>query len=71
MNPKVGDLWRSTGRIMVGAGRWIHPGSLLLIVERDMVDTDTGDGESRVVWEGGSGWISDLCILWEPVNEAG
>jgi len=56
---------------MVGAGIWIHPGTLLLIVERDMVDTDTGDGESRVVWEGGSGWISDLCIRWERVDAAG
>jgi hypothetical protein len=41
---------------------------VLVIVERQrgMVG-----GESRVIWEGGTGWISDHCVLWEPVDAAG
>jgi hypothetical protein len=68
MKTKVGELWRSTGRIMDGAGKWIPPGALLLVVARGEGDYA---GESRVIWEGGYGWISDQCVLWEPVNEAG
>jgi|LauGreDrversion4_2_1035121.scaffolds.fasta_scaffold255905_3 hypothetical protein len=68
MKTKVGELWRSTGTIHIGLTRAIPPGALLLVVARGELDYA---GESRVIWEGGTGWISDQCVLWEPVNEAG
>ena len=66
MNPKVGELWRSTGSIHTPS-RVIPPGTLLLVVKRQR---GTAGGESRVTWGDGAGWVSDHCTLWEPVDEA-
>jgi hypothetical protein len=65
MKPKVGDLWRSTGTIHAG-GRVIPPDTILIVTERQQ---GPAGGESRVLWGDGTGWISDHCMLWEPVNE--
>ena len=69
MHPKIGELWRSTGSI-VGVRPWrvILPDTILLVVKRRQ---GTAGGESWVVWGDGTGWISDHCEQWEPVNEAG
>jgi hypothetical protein len=68
MKPKVGELWRSTATLPLGPLRRIPAGTVLVIVERQrgMVG-----GESRVIWEGGTGWISDHCVMWERVDAAG
>ena len=65
MNPKVGELWRSTGTIHTPS-RVIPPDTLLLVVKRQR---GPAGGESHVIWEGGAGWISDHCVLWERVDE--
>jgi hypothetical protein len=67
MNPKIGELWRSTGDIYTGF-RKIPQDTILIVTERQW---GPAGGESRVLWDGGTGWISDRCTLWEPVNEAG
>ena len=67
MKPKVGELWRSTGTIHVGLTRTIPPGTLLLVVKRQR---GPAGGESRVTWGDETGWISDHCVLWEPVDES-
>jgi len=69
MHPKVGELWRSTGSIAIPPSwRVILPDTILIVTARQQ---GPAGGESRVVWGDGTGWISDHCILWEPVNEAG
>jgi len=65
MKPKVGELWRSTGTIHTGS-RTIPPDTILIVTERQQGPVG---GESRVLWGDGTGWISDHCVLWEPVNE--
>ena len=67
MNPKIGELWRSTGDIYIGF-RKIPLDTILIVTERQQ---GPAGGESRVLWGDGTGWISDHCTLWEPVNEAG
>jgi hypothetical protein len=66
MHPKIGELWRSTGSIPMPS-RVIPPDTFLLVVKRQRGPVG---GESRVLWGDGAGWISDHCVLWEPVNAA-
>jgi hypothetical protein len=68
MTPKIGELWRSTGRIPLAGGVRIPADTLLLIVDRR--PSSSGAYESNVIWDGGTGWINDNCWYWEFINEA-
>ena len=45
----------------------IPDGETVLVIKRQR--GPAGD-ESQVLWSGGAGWISDHCVLWEPINES-
>jgi hypothetical protein len=63
-NPAIGELWRSTWRIPMPKTS-VPEGTMLLVVERSKDSC-----ESRVIWDGGTGWVSDFCSFWERVDEA-
>lgn len=66
--PLLGELWRVTRTIpMPAAIPEVPAGTLLLVVGRAI---ERGSCESRVVWDGGTGWVSDWCTFWEPVDES-
>jgi hypothetical protein len=62
--PSIGELWRATWSIPMPVCN-VPPGTLLLVVGRSKDSC-----ESRVIWDGGTGWVSDFCSFWEPVDEA-
>ena len=66
--PNIGELWQTTAAIFLGAGGWTRAGQIVTVVEQK--EGLVGQ-EFFVVTDGGGGWISEHCRLWEPVDEAG
>ena len=67
--PNIGELWRTTAAVMIGGSAgWTHAGQMVTVIGQK--EGIVGQ-EFHVVTEGGAGWISEHCSLWEPVDEAG
>ena len=70
IHPRIGELWRATAEIFIGdAQQRLPAGTLLLVIGERRGSIGL---QFRVLHpDGGRGWISEHCRLWEPVNATG
>jgi hypothetical protein len=69
-HPGVGELWKATGTLFVGAGsdgrRRAPAGTFLLVIGERRGSIGL---QFKVLYPGGVGWVSEHRRLWEAVND--
>lgn len=71
VRPHIGDLWRATAEIFIGEPLSARSpaGTLLLVIGERRGSIGL---QFRVLHpNGGRGWVSEHCRLWERVNATG